>query len=273
MPSSSSRRPHNVLSLSGSHIIKRSSWLVTLTFALVALASVLSAAEANERLRRSALSTPLGKRITSMVAELGKRPKELYSFGIGKRSISAEEMAAFMAEENAAQQQQPSRPVAASQRLNDITEDDAEDTEDTEAGLQKRDPYSFGLGKRAEQDSYSFGLGKRGANQAYSFGMGKRSPNQAYSFGMGKRGQKQAYAFGMGKRRPAEYGFGLGKREPYGFGLGKRDPYAFGLGKRDPYAFGLGKRAPYNFGLGRKRDPYAFGLGKRDPYNFGLGKK
>ena len=36
-----------------------------------------------DRHRRSIL-TPLGKRITSsLVAELGKRPRELYSFGIG----------------------------------------------------------------------------------------------------------------------------------------------------------------------------------------------
>merc|ERR1712038_636752 len=38
--------------------------------------------------------SPPGKRITSnLVAELGKRPRELFSFGIGKRSISAKEMA------------------------------------------------------------------------------------------------------------------------------------------------------------------------------------
>ena len=37
-----------------------------------------------DRQRRSA-STPLGKRITSnLIAELGKRPRELYSFGIGE---------------------------------------------------------------------------------------------------------------------------------------------------------------------------------------------
>ena len=37
------------------------------------------------RARRAVFTTPLGKRITStMVAELGKRPQELYSFGIGE---------------------------------------------------------------------------------------------------------------------------------------------------------------------------------------------
>ncbi len=40
---------------------------------------------AHVRQKRAALRTPLGKRITStLVAELGKRPKELYSFGIGE---------------------------------------------------------------------------------------------------------------------------------------------------------------------------------------------
>ena len=38
----------------------------------------------NLRLRRS-LGSNFGKRITSsLVAELGKRPKEMFSFGIGK---------------------------------------------------------------------------------------------------------------------------------------------------------------------------------------------
>ena len=40
-----------------------------------------------DRQRRSA-STPLGKRITSnLIAELGKRPRELYSFGIGECAL------------------------------------------------------------------------------------------------------------------------------------------------------------------------------------------
>ena len=43
------------------------------------------------RVRRStSLQTPLGKRITStLVEQLGKRPKELYSFGIGEYSTTA----------------------------------------------------------------------------------------------------------------------------------------------------------------------------------------
>merc|ERR1711860_477617 len=86
-------------------------------------------------------------------------------------------------------------------------------------GGKKRDPYAFGLGKRAS-DMYSFGLGK------------KEDP---YAFGLGKRAER--------------YAFGLGKRDPYAFGLGKRDPYAFGLGrKRDPYSFGLGRKTTYKGG-------------------------
>ena len=53
---------------------------------LVFLSFVLAEAEQDhvERLKRSFSS--YGKRLTpSLVAELGKRPKELYSFGIGKR--------------------------------------------------------------------------------------------------------------------------------------------------------------------------------------------
>ena len=57
---------------------QRSPSLVTLTLALVVLASFLTSGA------EGAIATPLGKRITSMVAELGKRPKELYSFGIGE---------------------------------------------------------------------------------------------------------------------------------------------------------------------------------------------
>jgi len=170
-----------------------------------------------------------GKRITSsLVAELGKRPKEMYSFGIGKRSISDDEMEEFLEESSA--KQSASEPNAESLFSSD-----------------KRDPYAFGLGKRGRE--YNFGLGK------------KRDP---YAFGLGKRAQHLEYAFGMGKKEDP-YAFGLGKRaDRYAFGLGKRDPYAFGLGKREPFAFGLGKRdsAPYAYGLGRKRDPYSFGLGK-----------
>lgn len=255
-------------------------------FLLLTLALVLSTGLSNadgelNRERRAAGSSPLGKRINNMVAELGKRPKELYSFGIGesfikifwekpgvyrgyyyllpgKRSISDQEMEEFLQEEEARESEaQPGSQVKFIHSKDGL-----------EAG--KRDPYAFGLGKRGPQDAYSFGMGKRGPQDAYAFGMGKRGPQDAYAFGMGKRGPQEAYSFGMGKRN--NYGFGLGKRDPYAFGLGKRDPYAFGLGKRDPYAFGLGKRSSYGFGLGRKRDPYAFGLGKRDPYSFGLGR-
>ena len=62
-------------------------------------------------------------------------------------------------------------------------------------GPHNRDPYAFGLGKRANGAEYSFGLGK------------KRDP----------------YAFGLGKRADSDYAFGMGKKD---------DPYAFGLGKR-----------------------------------------
>jgi len=206
--------------------------LVFVSTYLNVLASENTENQDGERLKRS-----YGKRITPhLVAELGKRPKELYSFGIGKRSISDQELAEMMLEEQ--------EKAAATSHHHEDTNLHAED---------KRDPYAFGLGKRGQE--YSFGLGR------------KRDP---YAFGLGKRADP--YAFGMGKKNDDPYAFGLGKRDPYAFGLGKRDPYAFGLGKRDPYAFGLGKRDPYAFGLG-KRDPYAFGLGKRDPYAFGLGKR
>jgi len=201
--------------------------------------------QGHPRLRRSpGLGTNFGKRITSsLVAELGKRPKEMFSFGIGKRSISDDEMEEFLAEENHAKQ------AAAAEENNH---------------LNKRDPYAFGLGKRAGAE-YNFGLGKK--RDPYAFGLGKRAND--YAFGMGKK--DDPYAFGLGKRAdrpPPMCYFLIGAddyeacKERYAFGLGKRDPYAFGLGKRDPYAFGLGKR-----------DPYAFGLGKRDPYSFGLGRK
>lgn len=250
----------------------------------------------HERQRRAAI-TPLGKRLTTkLVAELGTRPRHLYSFGIGKRSISNSEMQEFLEEEaqKGAEHQTENNHVgvASNQHASDVLHSDDE--------LEKRNPYSFGLGKRGgepysfgmgrKRDPYAFGLGKRdpyafglGKRNPYSFGLGKRDPysfglgkRDPYSFGLGKRvmDKKDPYSFGLGKRDP--YSFGLGKRsvkrDPYSFGLGKRDPYAFGLGKRDPYSFGLGKRDPYGFGLG-KRNPYSFGLGKRDPYSFGLGKR
>lgn len=210
-----------------------------LVLALAALVPCLGAEDTQMvRHRRSLPGESPGKRITSnLVAELGKRPRELYSFGIGKRSISAKEMAEYLEEEAA----------AASGRNNHHD------------GSQEEAVMSTG----GQEDPASLNSPIHLGHPAASAGMDKRDP---YAFGLGKR----EYGFGMGRKRDP-YAFGLGKRDPYSFGLGKRDPYAFGLGKRDPYSFGLGKRDPYSFGLG-KRDPYSFGLGKRDPYSFGLGK-
>ena len=59
----------------------------------------------------------------------------------------------------------------------------------------KRDPYAFGLGKRAGAE-YNFGLGKK--RDPYAFGLGKRAGND-YAFGMGKKSD-DPYAFGLGKR-------------------------------------------------------------------------
>merc|ERR1711860_472883 len=158
--------------------------------------------EGGQRLRRSPSVTNFGKRITSsLVAELGKRPKDMYAFGIGKRSISQDELEEILAEE--------SKNVEHQESSNEV---------------DKRDPYAFGLGKRAGGE-YSFGLGKK--RDPYAFGLGKRASDM-YSFGLGKK--EDPYAFGLGKRDP--YAFGLGKRDPYAFGLGrKRDPYSFGLGR------------------------------------------
>jgi len=193
------------------------------------------------RQKRSTGDTP-GKRITSnLVTELGKRPRELFSFGIGKRSISAKEMAEFLAEQEGNHQNHE---------------------EAGESAVMSHDASSVASGD-SDLLNAPIHLGPRPGQGAQDIGLGKRE----YGFGLGRK--RDPYAFGLGKRDP--YSFGLGKRDPYAFGLGKRDPYAFGLGKRDPYSFGLGKRDPYSFGLG-KRDPYSFGLGKRDPYSFGLGK-
>merc|ERR1712129_536872 len=160
--------------------------------------------QGHPRLRRS-LGSNFGKRITwALVAELGKRPKEMFSFGIGKRSISDDEMEEFLAEENHAKQ------AAAEENSH----------------LNKRDPYAFGLRKRDTGAEYSFGLGKK--RDPYAFGLGKRAdrqpPPMCYFL------IKAGYDVEECKER---YAFGLGKRDPYAFGLGKRDPYAFGLGKRD----------------------------------------
>jgi len=126
------------------------------------------------RLRRSPAlgSSNLGKRITSsLVAELGKRPKEMFSFGIGKRSISDDEMEEFLAEESHAKQ--AAAAAAEEDRHNN----------DLYHVANKRDPYAFGLGKRGGAE-YSFGLGKK--RDPYAFGLGKRSGND-YAFGMGKK--------------------------------------------------------------------------------------
>merc|ERR1739838_121613 len=139
----------------------------------VVLSLALATANCHEnqghpRLRRS-LGSNFGKRITSsLVAELGKRPKEMFSFGIGKRSISDDEMEEFLAEENHAKQ------AAAEENSH----------------LNKRDPYAFGMGKK--DDPYAFGLGKRA--DRYAFGLGKRDP---YAFGLGKR---DPYSFGLGRK-------------------------------------------------------------------------
>ena len=45
----------------------------------------------------------------------------------------------------------------------------------TEDKLAKRDPYSFGLGKRGGDETvYSFGMGRK--RDPYGFGLGKRDP-------------------------------------------------------------------------------------------------
>merc|ERR1712210_293434 len=145
----------------------------------VVLSLALATANCHEnqghpRLRRS-LGSNFGKRITSsLVAELGKRPKEMFSFGIGKRSISDDEMEEFLAEENHAKQ------AAA-----------AEENSHLNKRFNNRDPYAFGLGKRANGAEYSFGLGKK--DDPYAFGLGKRADR--YAFGLGKR---DPYAFGLG---------------------------------------------------------------------------
>jgi len=224
------------------------SWsLAVLVLALAALVPCLGAAEdtVSVRHRRSLPGETPGKRITSnLVAELGKRPRELYSFGIGKRSISAKEMAEYLAEEAAASHQ-PDVVHPTSQEEAVMNQDVVDDSAAVTPIHLGRPHLAAAAGSRV---------------------MAAQEKRDPYAFGLGKR----EYGFGMGRKRDP-YAFGLGKRDPYSFGLGKRDPYAFGLGKRDPYSFGLGKRDPYSFGLG-KRDPYSFGLGKRDPYSFGLGK-
>jgi len=105
--------------------------------------------------------------------------------------------------------------------------------------MKRPQRFSFGLGKR-DYDEADYVNALNEYEQEEPEARPKRDP---YSFGLGKRfdaNKREPYAFGLGKRTP--YQFGLGKREPYAFGLGKRSPYEFGLGKREPYAFGLGRR-------------------------------
>lgn len=92
-------------------------------------------------------------------------------FFAGKRSISQDELEEILAEE--------SKNVEHQESSNEV---------------DKRDPYAFGLGKRAGGE-YSFGLGKK--RDPYAFGLGKRASDM-YSFGLGKK--EDPYAFGLGKR-------------------------------------------------------------------------
>ncbi|CAB4062269.1 unnamed protein product [Lepeophtheirus salmonis] len=87
------KTPH----LSGSH--RQLSTILFLFFLLVNLVSGKATSEIhNERIARSVDQHGTG--ITrNLVAKFGKRPEDMYSFGIGKRSISTEEMNAFLEEE------------------------------------------------------------------------------------------------------------------------------------------------------------------------------
>lgn len=143
---------------------------------IFSLSFIVQGTDEHVRARRS-----LGKRITSsLVAELGKRPKEMYSFGIGKRSISDDEMENFLEEQG---------------KEHEVETDANHESEHFFLPTSdKRDPYAFGLGKRGKE--YSFGLGKK--RDPYAFGLGKRQPGYDYAFGMGKK--DDPYAFGLGKR-------------------------------------------------------------------------
>ena len=64
-------------------LLKNEKLLLVTLFTLLSLPNCLGNDEAT-RSRRSATAN-FGKRITSsLVAELGKRPKDMYAFGIGK---------------------------------------------------------------------------------------------------------------------------------------------------------------------------------------------
>merc|ERR1712233_266924 len=71
----------------------------------------------------------------------------------------------------------------------------------SEDEMGKRQPYGFGLGKRAAPN-YDFGLGKRDSDNF------DREPLKM---------KRQVEPSWLRKR----FAFGLGKRAPYGFGLGK----------------------------------------------------
>jgi len=78
----------------------------------------------------------------------------------------------------------------------------------SEDEMGKRQPYGFGLGKRAAP-AYDFGLGKRDFDpEAPAMVLMKRET---------KRRSPQLDNWALKKR----FAFGLGKRAPYGFGLGK----------------------------------------------------
>merc|ERR1719384_2367951 len=80
-----------------------------------------------QRQKRAAV-TPLGKRLTTkLVAELGTRPRHLYSFGIGKRSISSAEMEEYLNEEaqkESAEKQANELEEASKQHPSDASNDD-----------------------------------------------------------------------------------------------------------------------------------------------------
>merc|ERR1712109_100735 len=73
--------------------------------------------------------------------------------------------------------------------------------------MGKRQPYGFGLGKRAAP-AYDFGLGKRDFDHEAPVMLMKMET---------KRRSPQLSNWALKKR----FAFGLGKRAPYGFGLGK----------------------------------------------------
>merc|ERR1712018_232438 len=181
--------------------------LVFVSTYLNVLASENTENQDGERLKRS-----YGKRITPhLVAELGKRPKELYSFGIGKRSISDQELAEMMLEEQ--------EKAAATSHHHQDTNLHAED---------KRDPYAFGLGKRGQE--YSFGLGR------------KRDP---YAFGLGKRADP--YAFGLGMKSLC---FWARQKGPICFWVGQKGPICFWFGQAGSIRFRFGQARPLCFRFG-----------------------